>query len=85
MPEFHELLHGYRRFRTDGYPKQKARYDKLVDEGQLAVDLFPDVRRDRAVVSLLGPLERELAEPVLLRSSARSDRSRLARRWRSKT
>lgn len=34
MPEFAELLKGYRRFRREGYPQQKARYDQLVREGQ---------------------------------------------------
>ena len=34
MPEFAELLKGYRRFRHEGYPRQKARYDELVREGQ---------------------------------------------------
>lgn len=34
MPEFAELLKGYRRFRREGYPHQKARYDQLVREGQ---------------------------------------------------
>ena len=34
MPEFNELLKGYRRFREEGYPSQRARYDRLVAEGQ---------------------------------------------------
>lgn len=34
MPEFAELLKGYQRFRKNGYPRQKARYDELVREGQ---------------------------------------------------
>jgi len=34
VPEFAELLRGYRRFREHGYPRQKARYDQLVTEGQ---------------------------------------------------
>jgi carbonic anhydrase len=34
MPEFAELLKGYQRFRAEGYPRQKARYDELVREGQ---------------------------------------------------
>ncbi|MBB3032848.1 carbonic anhydrase [Alteriqipengyuania lutimaris] len=34
MPEFEGLLEGYRRFRESGYPIQRARYDKLVSEGQ---------------------------------------------------
>ncbi|WP_324827362.1 carbonic anhydrase [Qipengyuania zhejiangensis] len=34
MPEFAHLLEGYRRFRDDGYPQQRERYDHLVAEGQ---------------------------------------------------
>ena len=34
MPEFAQLLKGYRRFRENGYPIQRARYDELVSEGQ---------------------------------------------------
>jgi carbonic anhydrase len=34
MPEFHALLEGYKRFREDSYPKQRARYDALAKEGQ---------------------------------------------------
>ena len=34
MPEFTELLRGYHRFRADGYPVQKERFDHLVSEGQ---------------------------------------------------
>jgi carbonic anhydrase len=34
MPEFAELLKGYQRFRSEGYARQKARYDELVREGQ---------------------------------------------------
>ena len=34
MPEFAQLLEGYRRFREQGYPQQRARFDKLASEGQ---------------------------------------------------
>ena len=34
MPEFTELLKGYRRFRENDYPNKRARYDRLVAEGQ---------------------------------------------------
>ncbi len=34
MSEFSQLLDGYRRFRADGYPRQRARFDHLVEEGQ---------------------------------------------------
>jgi carbonic anhydrase len=34
MPEFAELVRGYRRFRKGGYVAQKARYDALANNGQ---------------------------------------------------
>ena len=34
MPEFAHLVAGYRRFRSDGYVKQKARFDALSQDGQ---------------------------------------------------
>lgn len=34
MPEFAELLNGYRRFRAETYPRQRARFDQSVIEGQ---------------------------------------------------
>ena len=34
MPEFTALIEGYRRFRSDSYPQQKARYDALENDGQ---------------------------------------------------
>ncbi|MEL6529353.1 MAG: carbonic anhydrase [Pseudomonadota bacterium] len=34
MPEFTELLKGYRRFREDTYPRQKARFEETAIEGQ---------------------------------------------------
>ncbi|MBH5322582.1 carbonic anhydrase [Aurantiacibacter sediminis] len=60
MPEFHELLHGYRRFRTEGYPKQRARYDQLVSEGQhpkLMIIGCSDSRVDPAQIFDVDPGE----------------------------
>ena len=34
MPEFTALIEGYRRFRSESYPHQKARYDALENDGQ---------------------------------------------------
>lgn len=34
MPEYAELLKGYRRFREGTYPRQKARFDETIEEGQ---------------------------------------------------
>lgn len=34
MPEFAELLKGYRRFREDTYPRQKARFEETAVDGQ---------------------------------------------------
>ena len=34
MPEFNALLAGYRRFRSNGYVDQKARFDTLASDGQ---------------------------------------------------
>jgi carbonic anhydrase len=34
VSEFVELVEGYRRFRSDAYVRQKARFDKLASEGQ---------------------------------------------------
>ena len=34
MPEFTALIEGYRRFRSESYPQQKARYDALENDGQ---------------------------------------------------
>lgn len=34
MPEFAELLKGYRRFRKHTYPRQKERFDQTIAEGQ---------------------------------------------------
>ena len=60
MPEFHELLKGYRRFRGDGYPKQRARYDRLVAEGQspkLMIIGCSDSRVDPAQIFDVDPGE----------------------------
>ncbi|MFN3450710.1 MAG: carbonic anhydrase [Sphingorhabdus sp.] len=34
MPEFAVLVEGYRRFKSDAYVRQKARYDELASDGQ---------------------------------------------------
>lgn len=60
MPEFSELLQGYRRFRETGYPRQRARYDKLVHEGQhpkLLVIGCSDSRVDPAQIFDVDPGE----------------------------
>lgn len=60
MPEFRELLKGYRRFRKDGYPRQRARYDKLVAEGQhpkLMIIGCSDSRVDPAQIFDVDPGE----------------------------
>ena len=60
MPEFTELLRGYHRFRADGYPEQKDRYDKLVAEGQnpkLMIIGCSDSRVDPAQIFDVDPGE----------------------------
>jgi carbonic anhydrase len=60
MPEFAELLNGYRRFRTNGYARQKARYDQLVNEGQhpkLMIIGCSDSRVDPAQIFDVDPGE----------------------------
>lgn len=60
MPEFAELLKGYRRFRTEGYPRQRARYDQLVSEGQspkLMIIACSDSRVDPAQIFDVDPGE----------------------------
>lgn len=60
MPEFAHLLEGYRRFRTDGYPRQRARYDQLVAEGQspkLMIIACSDSRVDPAQIFDVDPGE----------------------------
>ena len=60
MPEFAELLEGYKRFRSDAYPRQKARYDELVREGQhpkLMIIGCSDSRVDPAQIFDVDPGE----------------------------
>lgn len=60
MPEFAQLLEGYRRFRRDGYPRQKQRYDELVAEGQspkLMIIGCSDSRVDPAQIFDVDPGE----------------------------
>lgn len=60
MPEFAELLEGYQRFRSDAYPRQKARYDELVREGQhpkLMIIGCSDSRVDPAQIFDVDPGE----------------------------
>lgn len=58
MPEFAHLLEGYRRFRADGYPKQRERFDDLVEQGQspkLLVVACSDSRVDPAQIFDVDP------------------------------
>lgn len=58
MPEFAELLKGYRRFREDVYPRQRARYDQTAVEGQhpkLMIIGCSDSRVDPAVIFDVDP------------------------------
>ena len=58
MPEFHALLDGYKRFREEAYPKQRARYDALSKEGQappIMVISCCDSRVDPATIFDTGP------------------------------
>ena len=60
MPEFAELLEGYKRFRNEAYPRQKARYDELVREGQnpkLMIIGCSDSRVDPAQIFDVDPGE----------------------------
>lgn len=60
MPEFAQLLEGYRRFRAEGYPRQRARYDQLVAEGQspkLMIIACSDSRVDPAQIFDVDPGE----------------------------
>lgn len=60
MPEFHELLNGYHRFREHGYPRQRARYEQLVAEGQhpkLMIISCSDSRVDPAQIFDVDPGE----------------------------
>lgn len=60
MPEFAELLKGYRRFRKAVYPRQRARFDQTVAEGQhpkLMVIGCSDSRVDPAQIFDVDPGE----------------------------
>nr|WP_137678386.1 carbonic anhydrase [Parerythrobacter lutipelagi] len=60
MPEFAQLLEGYRRFRREGYSRQKARYDHLVADGQqpkLMIIGCSDSRVDPAQIFDVDPGE----------------------------
>lgn len=60
MPEFAQLLEGYKRFRTQAYPQQRRRYDKLVAEGQhpkLMIIGCSDSRVDPAQIFDVDPGE----------------------------
>lgn len=60
MPEFAELLKGYRRFREGTYPRQKARYDETIAAGQqpkLMIIGCSDSRVDPAVIFDVDPGE----------------------------
>jgi carbonic anhydrase len=58
VPEFAHLLEGYRRFRAEGYPKQRERFDDLVEKGQspkLLVIACSDSRVDPAQIFDVDP------------------------------
>ncbi|MCX7676028.1 MAG: carbonic anhydrase [Alteraurantiacibacter sp.] len=60
MPEFAQLLEGYRRFRTGIYPQQKQRFDMLAHQGQsprLMVIACSDSRVDPSQVFDVAPGE----------------------------
>lgn len=60
MPEFAQLLDGYRRFREQGYPQQRARFDRLAAEGQhpkLMIIGCSDSRVDPAQIFDVDPGE----------------------------
>ncbi len=60
MPEFAELLNGYRRFRHNSYIAQRARYEKLTLEGQfpkLMIIGCSDSRVDPAQIFDVDPGE----------------------------
>ncbi len=57
MADFNELLDGYRRFRTDNYSRQRARYDELM-QGQPAKTMIvacSDSRVDPTIVFDAAP------------------------------
>lgn len=58
MPEFAHLLEGYRRFRAEGYPRQRNRFEHLVEQGQspkLMVIACSDSRVDPAQIFDVDP------------------------------
>ena len=60
MPEFAELLKGYRRFRKDIYPRQRARFEETIAEGQhpkLMIIGCSDSRVDPAQIFDVDPGE----------------------------
>ncbi|UIP05743.1 carbonic anhydrase [Erythrobacter sp. SDW2] len=60
MPEFAHLLEGYRRFRREGYPQQRARFDRLSTEGQspqLMIIACSDSRVDPSQIFDVDPGE----------------------------
>lgn len=60
MPEFAELLKGYERFRKNGYPQQRERFDRLVEQGQhpkLMIIGCSDSRVDPAQIFDVDPGE----------------------------
>ena len=60
MPEFAQLIEGYRRFRSQTYQAQKERFDRLADEGQspkLMIIACSDSRVDPAQIFDVAPGE----------------------------
>ncbi len=60
MPEFAELLKGYRRFREGVYPRQRERFDQTIEEGQhpkLMIIGCSDSRVDPAQIFDVDPGE----------------------------
>ncbi|MEP2736369.1 MAG: carbonic anhydrase [Erythrobacter sp.] len=60
MPEYAELLRGYHRFRTDTYPRQRARFEETIAKGQkpkLMVIGCSDSRVDPAQIFDVDPGE----------------------------
>lgn len=60
MPEYAELLNGYKRFRETSYPAQKARFEDLVENGQhpkLMIIACSDSRVDPAQIFDVDPGE----------------------------
>ncbi|MHA7818376.1 MAG: carbonic anhydrase [Erythrobacter sp.] len=60
MPEFAELLKGYRRFRSETYPRQKERFEQTITDGQhpkLMIIGCSDSRVDPAQIFDVDPGE----------------------------